>query len=305
MNDIITKILDSLDVAYIKAESKEVLRPFEYHDAVAQKNILIRLDKGQMSANKDWQPLREGEFYFVPAGASACARFGKGEKYINATPENLDSTDAQPDYISHLNPLRDISPANNVISVFQFSTMLHKTVPFFSLLGMKPFVLPHDERLDFFLRQLCMEEGQEKIGRAMLLKNYSAEIIIMIFRFIITQRQFKDTIEKVSYLLDSRLVKIIKYIQENLSKDLSNYRLAEIALLSPDYISQFFKSLTKRNLQDYVEEQRLNKAYELVTDTSESMKEISLRVGFKDPAYFSRRFKLKFETKAMGIRKAG
>jgi AraC-like DNA-binding protein len=301
---ILSNILDTLQVIYVKAEVKEVLHAFEFNGKLVERNMLFQLNKGHLLVGKNEQPLNDGEFYFVPAGSELYARLGTSGKFASITPDNLYSSGGQSIYMSNVNSFQDISHKNNVFTVFQFDTLLHNAVPFFPLLGLHPFVLPKDEALNFFLHQLCMEEEQEKLGRKILLKDFSSEVIILLFRYLSSQKQFAENIQKASYLLDERLVRIIKYIQENLDKDLSNNRLAEVALLSPDYISQFFRTLTKRNLQEYVEEQRLTRARELVLTTSESMKEIAIRVGFKDPAYFSRRFKHKYEMKATGVRKA-
>jgi AraC-like DNA-binding protein len=301
---IYSSILDSLQVVYGKAEVKEALRAFEFNGAPVQRNTLIQLNKGHLLVGKNEQPLNNGEFYFVPAGSEFYARFGTAGKFASISPDNLDSTHGQSIYMGNVNSFQDVTHKHNVFTVFQFDSLLHNAVPFFPLLGLKPFVMPADESLNFFLQQLCMEEEQEKIGRNILLKNFSSEVIIFLFRYLSSQKEFAENMEKAGYLLDTRLVRIIKYIQENLDKDLSNNRLAEVALLSPDYISQFFRTLTKRNLQEYVEEQRLTRARELVLNSAESMKEIALRVGFKDPAYFSRRFKHKYDMKATGIRKA-
>ena len=95
---------------------------------------------------------------------------------------------------------------------------------------------------------------------------------------------------------------IVKHIQENLEKDLSNKTIANIAYVSEDYVGQFFKSLTGKNLQDYIENQRLDRAMFLLRTQPDNIQEIAHRVGFKDPAYFSRRFKMKFGANANSIR---
>ena len=79
--------------------------------------------------------------------------------------------------------------------------------------------------------------------------------------------------------------------------------IASLAYVSKDYVGQFFKSLTGRNLQDYIEERRLERAYHLIRTTDENIQQIAVRVGFKDPAYFSRRFKIKFLKNAKDVRK--
>ncbi|MFN8166613.1 MAG: AraC family transcriptional regulator [Bacteroidia bacterium] len=94
----------------------------------------------------------------------------------------------------------------------------------------------------------------------------------------------------------------VKYIRENLDKDLSNKTIASVAYISEDYVGQFFKSLTGKNLQDYIEGQRLDRALHLLKTIPDNIQEIAARVGFKDPAYFSRRFKMKYGANANSIR---
>jgi len=84
---------------------------------------------------------------------------------------------------------------------------------------------------------------------------------------------------------------------------LSNQKIADQAFVSKDYVGQFFKSLTNTNLQDYIENQRLERANYLLRTTKDNIQEIAHQVGFKDPAYFSRRFKNKYNVNANQVRK--
>ena len=136
-----------------------------------------------------------------------------------------------------------------------------------------------------------------------MLKNLTEELVVHICRYIHSKPQYQKNFEKISYLLDKRLINIIHFVQNNLKQDLSNHIIAEIAFVSKDYVGQFFKSLTNTNLQDYIENQRLEKAHYLLRTSKENIQEIALIVGFKDPAYFSRRFKLRFTQNANQIRR--
>jgi AraC-like DNA-binding protein len=98
-------------------------------------------------------------------------------------------------------------------------------------------------------------------------------------------------------------VNIIQYIQSNLNGDLSNQNIAELAYVSKDYVGQFFKTMTNTNLQDYIENQRLERAHYLLRTTKDNVQEIAHNIGFKDPAYFSRRFKMKYNKSANQVRK--
>ena len=162
--------------------------------------------------------------------------------------------------------------------------------------------MPADLEFGHLIRYITQEQEQNKLGRDKIISNYMEEIIIHLCRYIDSQARFRPYVERLEFLADRRLVDIVKYIQGNLEKDPSNKVIANIAYVSEDYVGQFFKSLTGQNLQDYIENQRLERAMQLLRTQPDNIQEIAHRVGFKDPAYFSRRFKLKFNANANSIR---
>lgn len=79
--------------------------------------------------------------------------------------------------------------------------------------------------------------------------------------------------------------------------------LASVAHVSEDYVSQYFKLLTGVNAQDYIEYQRMEQAVKLLRTSQKTVQDIGKEVGFKDTAYFCRRFKIMFGTSAGKMRK--
>lgn len=67
--------------------------------------------------------------------------------------------------------------------------------------------------------------------------------------------------------------------------------LADRLYVSPDYLRQLMREYTARSPIRHVLELRLRRACELLTTTTLTVKEISERCGFHDPAYFTRLFK--------------
>ena len=92
------------------------------------------------------------------------------------------------------------------------------------------------------------------------------------------------------------IVRAQQYIEENIDRDLSLNKLADITYLSPTYLSKLFKRQTGKNLLVYVNEARLVKAKELLSNHSIKIQDIGAAVGFNSPSYFSQFFK-----KAMGM----
>ncbi len=87
--------------------------------------------------------------------------------------------------------------------------------------------------------------------------------------------------------------KIIKYIRENLTADLSLESLSKIACLSPVYFHNCFKAATGKNVREYVEEQKLKRAANMLVSTDKTLTDIAYLCGFSSQSYFSYAFKRK------------
>ena len=81
------------------------------------------------------------------------------------------------------------------------------------------------------------------------------------------------------------------YIEENYAKDIVLDEVSKELQISPYYFSKLFKKRTGINFSEYLTNVRIDKAKELLTQSSMNIKEISLEVGYSDANYFSRVFK--------------
>ena len=87
------------------------------------------------------------------------------------------------------------------------------------------------------------------------------------------------------------MLKIQKYIKENLKGDLSLVRLAEVVYLNPIYLSKLYKQVTGKNLSDYICETKISVSKKLLSNKSLKINEVGAMLGFESPAYFTRFFK--------------
>jgi len=85
--------------------------------------------------------------------------------------------------------------------------------------------------------------------------------------------------------------KICKYIQDHLSEDLSLVRLAELHYFNPSYLSRFFKQERGVKLSEYIEDCRLKKAKQLLSNAELKIRDVSLLVGYEAAHSFTRFFK--------------
>ncbi len=95
---------------------------------------------------------------------------------------------------------------------------------------------------------------------------------------------------------DDSIMMLKQYIRDNINKDLSLIRLADIVNLNPSYLSRLFKQETGENISSFINQVRMKKATELISNSKLKINEISVLLGFDTPTYFTRFFK-----KSMGF----
>jgi AraC-like DNA-binding protein len=283
---LLFKFIDFIEVKLRKAECG--MRPDAIHfnnDA----DIFVGIIKGNVTGN-EMPDLAEGSFYFNP-----------GKR--NYVPEDGPIHNMPSEKTSFQEGNSKSEQNENIVSYLVFDTVLYQAFPFFQLLDLPPFIIPPDKKFEFLLKEICTELNGKKLGREVIIKNYCSELMVQIFRHLNSKPGFEKVINKLQYLTDARLIGIVEYIRENLEKELSNASLAKVAGVSDEYVGQYFKSLTGRTLQEYIESQRMERAIHLLQTIPNNVHEIAAMVGFSDAAYFSRRFKMHFKINANTFRK--
>lgn len=299
---LLAKFIDSLNAKYCRSTFREVIHPVLLNGQSDEYNVILQLNKGQLRIGNSIELVEPGSFYFFPQGEKIQLKLGTGVIHAKMGNEGLLNDDPQGDYVRSISGLSSFSHKKEVISLLGFQLLLYNEIPLFSFLEMPTFPLPADEEFAYLIKHIMLEAEQNKLGREKIMSNYMEEIVIHLFRYMDSQPHLKKYVEKLEFLNDKRLVDIVNYIHDNLDKDLSNKSVAAVAYVSEDYVGQFFKTLTNRNLQEYIENQRLERAFLLLKSQPYNVQEIAHKVGFKDPAYFSRRFKMKFGSNAITIR---
>jgi len=102
--------------------------------------------------------------------------------------------------------------------------------------------------------------------------------------------EYRDAHTKGRY--QSIIVKARDYIDRNFnSADISLYSTASYAGISPNHLSTVFSQETGENFIEYLTRVRIDKAKQLLWDTSMRSADIAHETGFNDPHYFSNIFK--------------
>lgn len=87
------------------------------------------------------------------------------------------------------------------------------------------------------------------------------------------------------------IYKILQYVNDHYSEDLTMADLSKVTGLSVDYMARRFKAVMNMSPSEYIRRFRIAKAMELLADESLSIAQIADLTGFSDISLFSRVFK--------------
>ncbi len=132
-----------------------------------------------------------------------------------------------------------------------------------------------------------------------LVEKQNFEVILGLFEILSILSETSDVnfINTESYTtsLDSykkdRLTDVYQYIKENYKKEISLDEVAQIASLTPTSFCRMFKSKTKKNFIEYLNEIRISNACKLLIETDMSVSEIAYECGYKTVSNFNKLFK--------------
>ena len=146
------------------------------------------------------------------------------------------------------------------------------------------FSLTEPERITFLFAQL---NHYVIAGGQTLMKNYLTMAL-----FVELAEQYKKSSNAYHY--DRRFTEIIYYLSARINKNVTVVELAERFSYNPKYLSRLFKKYTGMTPINFILSKRLDYASHLLLTTNESIKSVSIQVGFSDEYYFMRVFKKRF-----------
>jgi len=79
----------------------------------------------------------------------------------------------------------------------------------------------------------------------------------------------------------------IKYLEENYQKEYCLEDLAQAANLSPYHFIRVFKSQTGKTPYEFLMDLKLQKAKEMLLDSTKTITEICSELGFSSPSHFA------------------
>lgn len=120
-------------------------------------------------------------------------------------------------------------------------------------------------------------------------KAYSSEILeaqlFELLHYLLRQSQTDSDCDKAA-----ELEPVLRYIHENLSREITLADLAEAAHLEKTYFTKKFKRLTGTSPMQYVRNARIEKAMDLLAYSDSTITQIAAEMGFQSIHHFSNLF---------------
>ena len=153
------------------------------------------------------------------------------------------------------------------------------------------------EVIDFFgrdeaLAQLCFACA-EMLSTQVPGKSERVTALTQLFAAYLVEKYTDAASERPEHrggLPIGKLRKVEDYVRERLAEDISVEALAELEL-SPFHFSRVFKQTTGMTPLQFVTRERIVRAQQLVRETSRSLIEIALEVGYTSPSHFAQVFR--------------
>lgn len=117
---------------------------------------------------------------------------------------------------------------------------------------------------------------------------YSFKNYVIQDKFIETN---KERIDEINIKYRKEVEDIISYIDNNIQNKITLKMLSNDINMNESYLSRMFKRETGKNIIFFINERKMKKAMELLSDESILIKQVSKAVGIEDQFYFNKLFK--------------
>ncbi len=245
----------------------------------------------------------------------AFVKKGKGIYYVENRTYEMNEGDIvvinniEPHYMEVLPPVNMVMPVvmfepqlvwsseslfdyNYMEPFFERSSNFNNKIDSKSEIGRKIFAM---------LSEIEDEYVNKTVGYKLMIKAKLLHIITYLIRHYQDSSKSTESITSKSKRLE-KLEKVFDYINGNYSQKIELNTLAELAYMSPNYFSTFFKQSTGFTPIEYLNKMRISKSIEMLRETDFSVAQIAMDCGFNNLANYNKIFKQLTETTPTRIR---
>lgn len=117
------------------------------------------------------------------------------------------------------------------------------------------------------------------------------QIMNIISRSVEKQLIIEHGLTEDSGQYPDRLIPVLKFMNDNLHRQITLDEVAEIACMKKPSFCRFFKSRTHKKFSQYLEEIRINQACKLLIESDEPISDVAYLCGYNSDSYFCKIFK--------------
>lgn len=92
-------------------------------------------------------------------------------------------------------------------------------------------------------------------------------------------------------IVDNRILRVVKYIRNNIHKDISIEELKDMCCLSKDHFIRLFKNELQETPTQYIIQRKIERAQLMLITSDLLIKDIAYELSFENVSYFNRLFK--------------
>lgn len=159
--------------------------------------------------------------------------------------------------------------------------------------GVKRPPILHESDLGIAIWQFVLNMYQESVDSKdffqLALKNSLCELLLLSLRTMkrlnLIEKKVQSSQNKIQ-----RLTAVLDYIQRSYTESISLEQLAELAFMNSSYFCRYFKRIIGISPINYILRYRIEKAKELLVNSSLTITEVAFQVGFSSQSYFNRLF---------------
>ncbi len=263
-------------------------------------NTIILPISGKFRFGRYKKIINHDELLFVPAHNVMSLSFGSNRSRKLAYDDFIDNKGR---YLIEDNSFRNNLNVDKYF-IMNIDVKAFDLINIFHSKYLKSFVISKNSKILSLIKDIMRERYHNHPGSKKIIELISSQILYEIIRIILSkQPMFSSIEENFKFFNDNKTLDLFHFIDSNLEKELSNRVLSNHLNISEDYVGQFFRNNIGFSAQDYIEHRRMERAIELLREKSNTIKNISNDVGYKDTAYFCRRFKLMFGVQAGKMKK--
>jgi AraC family transcriptional regulator len=146
-----------------------------------------------------------------------------------------------------------------------------------------------DRQIQFIVQSIHGEMQQTKWGSDLYLDSLANLLAVHLLRNYTSHPvQLRQREEGLG---EPRLNRVLEYIQVHLEQNMQLSDLAEVADLSQCYFASLFKQSMGIAPWQYVVQQRVERAKQLLKQSNQSIAEVALRCGFNSQSHFTQQFR--------------